>query len=1042
DAVSDDASGEALFVDQDQIKVEDESQHEGDDELSQEHDSETDDGGESESEESEGGEDGSDGRSRTRSDAGRDVESDGRRNPPDDARSDDDDCRMVESHDIPAETMAKFANYQPRPRDIPDIICTGSVRIKAEPQDDDIVSLVSESHEKEADPDFVVSEDAILSDGERPRKRRRPAPSRRGRQKKGPAGTERPGLGNRGENISSLGDGDWHEPPEDELVRLYIRLDELNDLKAQGSLTFADKVALAKTSARIAAIERMAEQQGPGLDLAGAGASEPTQLQPGVAKANKPRRQPARNAKEYWEREYAEKGSGLRNVLDTPHNRKRPVGQAQKRGATKQDKARESKLMRMLKDTNPIMARAAQGAVAMPGPIQATNRVDQLKAMKDFLFKISSNPNPRSRPVDLKILNDAARSFGFRQARAVNGQWKLPGMKTLLHNHQLVGVSWMLRQEFSPHGPYGGILGDQMGLGKTVQMLAAMSANRPSEEDVRAGRHQTLIVAPAIAIDQWKREILTHCEESFISKIHHFKQSQKLEEWMWKSADVILASYQEVARAYPSEKELRCLAGRKLDGEEWAKEFDALLGELFGTEFFRVVLDEGHAIRNPNTRTAQACINLTSKYRWILSGTPLHNSAGVAHKKMSTYLAYLTRLRQAVAHPLLLEGVLKDNFTLEDFTYLRKQLAAIGGKTPMHRQVQHWVNMEYEGRTEADGLGPTFGKSRFGFEFDMNEELAELEAGTTIQDVLCRACYEPPVDPQITECGHAFCKECITEALKVRPACPTCRAAIYGAVDLQEPECASGEALSDREAADGKSARKTRKKRKKERQVGDDERWVQPKMKDRSKWIEQYDKSFPNKGLVASAKTIAVKNQILIWQREAPDDKIIVFVNWAKLACILGRMLYEEGIPFLYYFGDLSTDDKSGAIADFQYKPDIKVLISSLRCGGFALNLAFANRVISVDQWWNTAMETQAFGRVHRIGQRKETHFVKVVVKDSIDQALLSMQESKDREIARALQEDPGHKTALTMEEIARLFGIGEDKEDGEEEEGEEEGAQ
>jgi SNF2 family DNA or RNA helicase len=229
----------------------------------------------------------------------------------------------------------------------------------------------------------------------------------------------------------------------------------------------------------------------------------------------------------------------LRNVLDTPHNRKRPVGQAQKRGATKQDKARESKLMRMLKDTNPIMARAAQGAVAMPGPIQATNRVDQLKAMKDFLFKISSNPNPRSRPVDLKILNDAARSFGFRQARAVNGQWKLPGMKTLLHNHQLVGVSWMLRQEFSPHGPYGGILGDQMGLGKTVQMLAAMSANRPSEEDVRAGRHQTLIVAPAIAIDQWKREILTHCEESFISKIHHFKQSQKLEEWMWKSADVM-----------------------------------------------------------------------------------------------------------------------------------------------------------------------------------------------------------------------------------------------------------------------------------------------------------------------------------------------------------------------------------------------------------------------------------------------------------------------------------------------------------------------
>ncbi len=69
-------------------------------------------------------------------------------------------------------------------------------------------------------------------------------------------------------------------------------------------------------------------------------------------------------------------------------------------------------------------------------------------------------------------------------------------------------------------------------------------------------------------------------------------------------------------------------------------------------------------------------------------------------------------------------------------------------------------------------------------------------------------------------------------------------------------------------------------------------------------------------------------------------------------------------------------------------------------------------------------METQAFGRVHRIGQEKETHFAKIVVKDSIDERLVQMQEEKARAIARALGEDGKEERAvLTLEELGRLFG-------------------
>ncbi len=130
-----------------------------------------------------------------------------------------------------------------------------------------------------------------------------------------------------------------------------------------------------------------------------------------------------------------------------------------------------------------------------------------------------------------------------------------------------------------------------------------------------------------------------------------------------------------------------------------------------------------------------------------------HIKAGAGRKMLRTFLAYLTRLRQAVAHLFLLEGVLRENFTLEDFVYLRRQLAAIGGMTTMHRQVQHWMDMEYETRSESEDGPVTFGRSRFGYAFDMDEELEQMEARKSVADVICRICYDVPVEPRITEVG-------------------------------------------------------------------------------------------------------------------------------------------------------------------------------------------------------------------------------------------------------------------------------------------------
>ena len=110
-----------------------------------------------------------------------------------------------------------------------------------------------------------------------------------------------------------------------------------------------------------------------------------------------------------------------------------------------------------------------------------------------------------------------------------------------------------------------------------------------------------------------------------------------------------------------------------------------------------------------------------------------------------------------------------------------------------------------------------------------------------------------------------------------------------------------------------------------------------------------------------------------------------------------------------------------------------------------ALNLTCANRLILVDQWWNGFVEAQAFSRSHRVGQVKETYFAKISARNTIDERLHDLQVEKGKRISATLGEDGAKRPPLTIEEMKRLMGFGEEdpaekdgKEDGEED-GEEE---
>lgn len=93
-----------------------------------------------------------------------------------------------------------------------------------------------------------------------------------------------------------------------------------------------------------------------------------------------------------------------------------------------------------------------------------------------------------------------------------------------------------------------------------------------------------------------------------------------------------------------------------------------------------------------------------------------------------------------------------------------------------------------------------------------------------------------------------------------------------------------------------------------------------------------------------------------------------------------------------------------------------------LKCGGQALNLTMANRVIIVDPWWNAVAEDQAYGRVRRIGQTKETHLVRLFSDTPVDRRIRQLQSDKSAEVSRALQDDRHEPVPLDDEALEGLF--------------------
>jgi superfamily II DNA or RNA helicase len=151
--------------------------------------------------------------------------------------------------------------------------------------------------------------------------------------------------------------------------------------------------------------------------------------------------------------------------------------------------------------------------------------------------------------------------------------------------------------------------------------------------------------------------------------------------------------------------------------------------------------------------------------------------------------------------------------------------------------------------------------------------------------------------------------------------------------------------------------------------------------------------------------------------------RALVFSQFTSHLALVREALDAEGITYAYLDGSTPSEERTRRIAAFQAGGSDLFLIS-LKAGGTGLNLTAADYVIHLDPWWNPAVEDQATDRAHRIGQTRAVTVIRLIVRGTIEEAVLALHGDK-RALAAGVFDEEGGPARLSTEDLADLIRIG-----------------
>lgn len=638
-------------------------------------------------------------------------------------------------------------------------------------------------------------------------------------------------------------------------------------------------------------------------------------------------------------------------------------------------------------------------------------------------------------------------------------------IKSNLFLHQKEGLGWLVHRENSTELPpfweekdgafvnvltnyhtnirpeplRGGILADDMGLGKTLTLLSLIALDKDSFTlNMEEGKHDegfavssdkkrrrtniqttvsekrrktestssrghvneksvlvdgtpstgmdtktTLVVCPASVISTWISQLEEHTKPGTLKTYMYYGDRRTEDAEELKMYDLVLTTYTTLAI------------------EESSPE-----SPINKVDWWRVILDEAHVIKNVNAKQSQAIMKIVAKRRWAVTGTPIQNGLYDLFSLMSflrfqpfstkSYWQSLVQLPLAERNP---NGLLRLQVLMATISLRRTKDKALVGLPPktvetcfvelleeerkLYDQIESRAKNIVAGYLNDGSLMRNY-STVLGIILRLRQictdmalcpsDLKSLLPSNNIEDVSnnpellqklvevlqdgedfdCPICISPPTDIVITCCAHIFCQACILKTLqRSKACCPLCRH------PLKESDLFSAPPQSSDGDATGLSSDKTS----------------------------------------LSSKVSALLKLLVATRDQHPAAKSVVFSQFRKMLILLEQPLKVAGFKILRLDGTMNAKRRARVMEEFAVggTDEPTVLLASLKASGTGINLTAASRVYLLEPWWNPGVEEQAMDRVHRIGQKEEVKIVRLIAKNSIEERILELQEKKQQ---------------------------------------------
>ncbi|MHA3042444.1 DEAD/DEAH box helicase [Streptococcus sp. 517s] len=172
----------------------------------------------------------------------------------------------------------------------------------------------------------------------------------------------------------------------------------------------------------------------------------------------------------------------------------------------------------------------------------------------------------------------------------------------------------------------------------------------------------------------------------------------------------------------------------------------------------------------------------------------------------------------------------------------------------------------------------------------------------------------------------------------------------------------------------------------------------------------------------ASGKLDSLRDLLL--QVADGGHRVLIFSQFKGMLEKIEQELPNLGLTSFKITGSTPAQDRQEMTKIFN-QGERDIFLISLKAGGVGLNLTGADTVILVDLWWNPAVEAQAIGRAHRMGQERKVEVYRLITRGTIEEKIQELQEQKKHLVSQVL-DGTESRASLSLAEIREILGISE----------------